>query len=111
VDANQPIISIASKLSGGTKREDQIIGSNKDNDNVSKSKIPISIPSQPVDKTGQASNKSPSNQIADSSATPLTASNAAKINNDELLQTLKMRLVKGEISKEEYLELRKTIES
>ena len=30
--------------------------------------------------------------------------------NDDLINTLKMRLVKGEISKEEYLELRKLIE-
>jgi hypothetical protein len=30
--------------------------------------------------------------------------------NDDLIHTLKMRLVKGEISKEEYLELRKLIE-
>jgi hypothetical protein len=138
VDANQPIISIGSKLSGNTMRENQIIESNKDNDNVSKSKMPISIPSQsidettksandndnvskskmpisipsqPVNKTCQAPNKSPSNQIADSSATPLTTSNAAKMNNDELLQILKLRLVKGEISKEDYLELRKTIKS
>jgi hypothetical protein len=111
VDANQPIISIESKLSGNTMRKNQIIESNKDNDNVSKSKMPISIPSQPVNKIGQAPNKSPSNQIADSSATPLTTSNAAKMNNGELLQILKLRLVKGEISKEEYLELRKTIES
>jgi uncharacterized membrane protein len=36
---------------------------------------------------------------------------STKMNNSELLQTLKMRLVKGEISKEEYPELRKTIES
>jgi uncharacterized membrane protein len=42
---------------------------------------------------------------------PLTNSNAAKMNNGELLQILKLRLVKGEISKEEYLELRKSIES
>ena len=31
--------------------------------------------------------------------------------NDEFLNILKMRLVKGEISKEEYIELRKMIES
>ncbi|MGH9986855.1 MAG: hypothetical protein ACRD8W_23160 [Nitrososphaeraceae archaeon] len=34
-----------------------------------------------------------------------------KQNNDELKHTLKMRLVKGEISKEEYLEILKMIES
>ncbi len=73
--------------------------------------MPISIPSHPVTKTDQASNKSPSNQIADTSTTPSTTSNAAKMNNGELLHILKMRLVKGEISKEEYLELRESIES
>jgi uncharacterized membrane protein len=35
---------------------------------------------------------------------------STKMNNGKLLQTLKMRLAKGEISKEEYLELRKMIE-
>ena len=34
-----------------------------------------------------------------------------KQSNDELKYTLKMRLVKGEISKEEYLEILKMIES
>ncbi len=54
MESNQPIISIESKLSGNTKRDNQIIESNKYNDNVSKSKMPISIPSHPVYKTGQA---------------------------------------------------------
>jgi len=89
VDANQPIISIASKLSGGTKREDQIIGSNKDNENVPKSKMPISIFSHPANKTSQVPTDN-SIQLADNSATQLTT---------------------REISRNEYLELRKTIES
>jgi hypothetical protein len=37
MESNQPIISIESKLSGNTMRENHIIESNKDNDNVSNS--------------------------------------------------------------------------
>jgi hypothetical protein len=49
--------------------------------------MPISIPNYPVSKTGQAPNdKSPSNQIAGDLATPLTTSNAAKMNNYEAVK-------------------------
>jgi uncharacterized membrane protein len=49
--------------------------------------------------------------VAQITDTKITVGNAAKMNSGELLQILKMRLVKGEISKKEYLELRNTIES
>jgi hypothetical protein len=139
MDSDKPTISIVSKLNENLKSENQIIGSNKDNDNTPKSKMPISISnysideamksaddndntpkskmpisisSHPVTNTDQTrDDKSPSNQMADKPDTPLTTSNAAKMNNEELLQILKMRLVKGEISKEEYIELKMTIES
>lgn len=51
-----------------------------------------------------------SSHRADSVRTPIN-DESTKMNNGELLQILKLRLVKGEISKEEYLKLKKSIES
>jgi hypothetical protein len=62
--------------------------------------LPISISSLPINKISQAqTDKLPSIQIADNSAGQLKTNKDTKLNNGELLQTLKMRLVKGEISK------------
>jgi heme exporter protein D len=101
----------------------------QNNNSAPKSDVSIAIPRQEASENGEMpSAKIPSDETpqipinetelsidnlsshrADSVVTPIN-DESTKMNNGELLQTLKMRLVKGEISKEEYLELRKMIE-
>jgi hypothetical protein len=102
----------------------------QNNKSAQKSDVPIAIPRQEASENGKMpSAKIPSDERtqipinetepsidilsshrADSVRTPIN-DESTKMNNGELLQTLKMRLVKGEISKEEYLKLNKSIES
>jgi heme exporter protein D len=101
----------------------------QNNNSAQKSDVPIAIPRQEASENGEmpsakihsdertqipineteSSIDNLSSHRADSVRTPIN-DESTKMNNGELLQTLKMRLVKGEISKEEYLELRKMIE-
>jgi hypothetical protein len=80
---------------------------------ISSAKIPADNTTQiPIKETASSSDELSSNKLAASVPAQFIANGSTKIKNEngELLYTLKMRLVKGEISKEEYLELRKTIE-
>jgi hypothetical protein len=62
----------------------------------------------PINET-ESSIDNLSSHKADSVRTSIN-DETTKENNSELLQILKMRLVRGEISKEQYLELHKMIE-
>jgi heme exporter protein D len=101
----------------------------QNNNSAPKSDITIAVPGQPVSENGkmpsaiiptdettqipinetESSIDNLSSHTADSVRT-LINDETTKENNSELLQILKMRLVRGEISKEQYLELRKMIE-
>jgi hypothetical protein len=71
-------------------------------DSFIKPRSPITIFSQQFNEV---------NKNTDEEITPDRTNENTIAKNDEFLNILKMRLVKGEISKEEYIELRKMIES
>ena len=73
-------------------------------------KIPSDKTTQiPINETDSSIDNLSSHK-AENVRSPLNGE-STKMNNCKLLQISKMRLVKGEISKEEYFELRKSIES
>jgi len=92
--------------------ESKEVVSKEDKDILVKPRSPITIYNKPSNEaTRHSDDETTPNKMStkESAHTPINENTATK-NDEQFLNILKMRLVKGEISKEEYMDLRKMIE-
>ena len=92
--------------------ESKEVVSKEEKDIFVKPRSPITIYNKPYNEaTSHSDDEITPNKIStkESAQTPINENTATK-KDEQFLNILKMRLVKGEISKEEYMDLRKTIE-